>query len=293
MNITFSNETGVNPATSARNQQIINGKAYTMYTPEWVAAQQASTVTGGKTLGQTAKAAYDAMGNPADTSSSSSNGLNGIRNALNGNTPARIGPAEDFGSDIYTIGSGGSNTPTDGSEFSTITSGSDNASASGGGSLGRGIPQISQVNQDAAESAQFGKAKDQVGQETAGGLTALRSALAGRGMLGSGAEYRGTQGVVNKGQGELGDVSRQQAVTHLANEMDINKANQAAALTGRGQNMDYSLGARGQDITQRGQDIQQQEANAQLQMTQSLQQAAQRQAILQGIMSAINTSSLY
>ena len=57
--------------------------------------------------------------------------------------------------------------------------------------------------------------------------------------------------------------------------------------------MDYTLGGRGQDITQRGQDIQYAESQAQLKLTKSLQEAAQRQQILQGIMGAINGSTLY
>ncbi len=102
------------------------------------------------------------------------------------------------------------------------------------------------------------------------------------------------------GQGELGDTIRQQAVTHLNNEMDIDKANLGANVAGRGQdiqrrgqNMDYASTHRGQDITQRGQDIQYAESQAQLQYTKSLQQAAQRQQILQGIMGAINGQTLY
>ncbi len=155
------------------------------------------------------------------------------------------------------------------------------------------IPQISQPNQDASEAAVFGKAKDQVGQETSGALSGLRSAMASRGMLGGQGEYRGTQAVFNQGQQELGDTSRQQAVTHLGNEMDINKANLGANLTGREQNMSFDTAHRGQDISQRGQDIQYAEAQAQLAQTKSLQEAAQRQAILSGIMGAMNGPSLY
>jgi hypothetical protein len=258
--------TQVGPGQAGR-AQIINGKTYSMYSPEWYDAQRASTVQAGTTLGKTTKAAYDAMGNPADTLSSSGGGsLSGLGSAAG--LPPRVGAA------------GGSS--------SSYPAGS--PSAPGGSS---DIPQISLPDQSAAESATFGKAKDQVGQETAGALTGLRSALAARGMLGGQGEYRGTQGVVTKGQGELGDVSRQQAVTHLGNEMDIEKANQQAALTGRGQNIDFSLGTRGQDVTQRGQDIQYAESQAQLALTKSLQEAAQRQQILQGIMGAISGPTLY
>jgi hypothetical protein len=267
---------------SGGRQQIINGQSYAQYSPQWYDAMRANEVQKGTTLGQTTKAAYDAMGSPADTSSSSSSGsLAGLGGAAG--LPPRIG-------------SGGSGTGGGLPGYETFDSG-------GGGSPSP-VPQISMPDRTAAESAAFGKAKDQIGQETAGALSGLRSVMASRGLLGGQGEYVGTQNVFTKGQGELGDTSRAQAEQSLADQMDIEKTNQGAALTGRGQdisaatsrrgqNMDYTLGGRGQDITQRGQDIQYAESQAQLEYTKNLQQAAQRQQILSGIMGAINGSTLY
>lgn len=269
---------GANSGFSGGRDQIINGKTYQQYSPQWYAAMDAdktrrATATG-TAIGTGTKAAYDAMGNPADTSSSSASGSgSGSLGGISANLPPHVGA----GGSVGAVGSTG-----------------------GGGSPISAIPQISKPDQSAAEAATFGAAKDKVGQTTAGALTGLRSALGGRGMLGSSAEYRGTASTINKGQGELGDVARQQAVTHLGNEMDIDKANLGASVTGRGQDisargddMSFALGSRGQDVQQRGQDIQYEESKATLAQTKSLQEAAQRQQILAGIMGAINGSTLY
>lgn len=114
---------------------------------------------------------------------------------------------------------------------------------------------IQAVDTSGAQAAAFARAKDQVGQTSAGALAGLRSAMGGRGMLGSGAESRGTANVINQGMGELGDVSREQA---------IDSADQAQ----RTAEFNYSGGVqqRGQDIasadTRRGQDISLHESNA-------------------------------
>lgn len=259
-------------ATNGGRTQIINGQQYSMYSPQWYEAMDADKIrragVAGTAAGTAGKAALTALGDVAGSTSTTMAAGSGGSNGL----PPRIG--------------GGSGAPG----YETFN----------GGGADAPIPQISKPDQSAAESAVFGKAKDQVGQESAGALAGLRSALAATGRLGGQGEYRGVSGIVQKGQQQLGDVTRQQAVTHLSNEMDIDKANQAAALTGRGQditkrgqNMDYTLGGRGQDIQQRGQDIQYEESQAQLNLTKSLQEAARRQSILQGIMGAINGPTLY
>jgi hypothetical protein len=245
--------------------------------------RNASTI--GTAAGTGGKAALDALGGVVA-------GGTGVGSGTTNGVPTGTGSPDGTGGLPPHVGSGSGSTLPDAQTFG------------GGSGSSTPIPQISKPDQSASEAAVFGKAKDQVGQESQGALTGLRSALASRGMLGGQGEYRGTQGVVQRGQQELGDTTRQQAVTHLGNELDIDKANQAASLTGRGQdisadvakrgqNMDYTLGGRGQDISQRGQDIQYSESQAQLALTKSLQEAAQRQQILQGIMGAMNGSTLY
>lgn len=266
--------------TSGGRPQIINGQTYEQYSPQWYAAMDADKIrragVQGTAAGTAGKNALTALGEVTGSIPSSTPGSPG---GGTGGLPPRVGGPGSGGAPGYeTFGDGGGPSSP--------------------------VAQISKPNQDASEAAVFGKAKDKVGQQSAGALAGLRSALASRGMLGGQGEYRGTQGVITRGQGELGDVTRQQAMTHLQNEMDIDKANLGASVAGRGQdisaatsrrgqNMDYTLGGRGQDVTQRGQDIQFEESKAQMALTKSLQEAAQRQAILQGIMGAVNGSTLY
>lgn len=154
----------------------------------------------------------------------------------------------------------------------------------GGATGGGGMPSIAgiqHVDTSAAQAAEFGHAKDQVGLESSGALTGLRSALGGRGMLGSGAESRGTMGVVEKGQGELGDVSRSQAVDRATGDRAEAAANYQGDITQRGQTLadqqarnslasnERNVGYQGQ-ITQRGQDVGAQTASAALAQSKQL-----------------------
>ena len=113
----------------------------------------------------------------------------------------------------------------------------------GGGPGGGGTPSVSTIpypDLAPAQQAAFARQKDITGQTTQGALTGLQQALAGRGMLGSGVEAKGTQAILQQGAGQLGNLSREQAIQQT-------QAAQKAAETA------YQ-GA----ITQRGQDIQQQ-----------------------------------
>jgi len=117
------------------------------------------------------------------------------------------------------------------------------------------IGNIQGPDRTAANAAIFARAKDQVGQTSRGALTGLAGAMAGRGILGSGVEGRGIQSVINSGQGQLGDVTRQNAIT----DADISEQNALASyqgdITQRGQNIGLLDSQRGQDVTQRGQDV--------------------------------------
>lgn len=143
-------------------------------------------------------------------------------------------------------------------------------------SVASSVPNVAHVDTSGAQSGEFARAKDQVGQESAGALTGLRAALAGRGMLGSGAEGRGTANVVMRGQGELGDVSRAQASDRAAADEREAKTNYEGDLT-----------QRGQDIAMRGQDISAQEEANNLQMQYAQLASQQRSAALAGLQAAI------
>lgn len=134
---------------------------------------------------------------------------------------------------------------------STASSGSN-----GGGSVGPGgtwtagspVAPVAPVDTSAAQSAAFARAKDKVGQTSSGALAGLRSSLGGRGMLGSGAESRGTASVINRGQGELGDVARSQAMTEADLAQKTATTNYEGGITQRGQDTGAAVATRGQDI---------------------------------------------
>jgi hypothetical protein len=154
----------------------------------------------------------------------------------------------------------------------------------GGGTAPAPTAQIAVPDTSAAMAAVFNRAKDQVGRTTTGSLTALRSALASRGLLGGGVEGGATAKTITAGAGQLADTSREQAIqegTRLndfaklgyqgaieqrgqdittsegaANRaLDAAKAAYSGAITQRGQNVDASGTQYSGGITQRGQDI--------------------------------------
>ena len=153
------------------------------------------------------------------------------------------------------------------------------APPSGGGDVPP-VSNVAHVDTGAAQSAAFARAKDQVGQESSSALAGLHAALAGRGLLGSGAESRGTQGVVMQGQQQLGETSRSQAEQRASQAQTEALANQSAEVTQRGQN-----------ITQRGQTLAAQQAANQLQMQQAQLAAQQRASSLAGLSSALRATS--
>jgi len=117
----------------------------------------------------------------------------------------------------------------------------------GGGDLPPEIGRIELPDTSAAQANIFARAKDRVGLQTAGSLASLRSALAGRGMLGGGAEVQGTQNILTAGQGQLGDTTREQAIQEGNRLTDFAKAGYEGAIQQRGQD----IAARGQDISAR------------------------------------------
>lgn len=226
-----------------RGGQIINGQSYTPYSPQWYAAMAADKVRvaqeGGTAAGAGVKAAAGAAGIPLGTGT--------------GTTPA-VG-ANGTGSPTIRLGDPGSGMPA--------TSG---APGSSSGSSTPNIPSIAPIDTTAADNAVFNRAKDQVGQTTIGALAGLRSQLGGRGMLGSGSEYKGLESVANKGQQQLGDTTREQAINDVGLAKDTAFQNQNAGVAQRGQDVTAGTSRRGQDIerelggyqgqiTQRGQDI--------------------------------------
>jgi hypothetical protein len=113
------------------------------------------------------------------------------------------------------------------------------------------IPDPQSPDFTKANTAAFGRAKDQVGRQSRAAVSSLRDELGASGMGGSGAEAAGIRDVVRAGQGELGEVRRDQAMSEAQRAADFAKLAYEGALQQRGQ--DISI--RGEDVTQRGQDV--------------------------------------
>lgn len=106
----------------------------------------------------------------------------------------------------------------------------------GGGSVGR-VGQVTMPDLAQAQAAAFARQKDKTGQAAQGAMTGLRSALGGRGMLGSGAESRGVSNIAMAGLGELGNISREQAIQDAAARTQGVLTSYQGNITQRGQDM--------------------------------------------------------
>lgn len=269
----------------AGQQQIINGQQYEMYTPAWYAANDANQIhqadvagqAAGTSSGAAAKSQWQTKYPGVQTP-----GPYDYQNVLSGLSGA-------IGSALGTGGGGFQMPQMQNSSFGSVPQ---QNSFQAPQSTQQQAVHLSAPDTSAAENASFARAKDQVGLQTRGALTGLAGAMAGRGVVGSGVEGRGQLGVVNQGQQQLADVSRQQAITHADLAQKNAEMAYSGGITQRGQDIGQNLGngqlalgaynsgiqQRGQDIQQRGQDMSQQNAQNQL----ALQAAqAQNQASLQ------------
>lgn len=261
------------------NSQIIGGVEYQIGTPAWSAARDAelkrvAALNGnltGTQAGTALKTANDTAGlPPLGLSTSSSSGSLGLSTG----TPSTIGSPSLAGL----------------------------SAAAGGATQSAPKARIAPVDTSAAEAASFNKAKDTEGMTATGALTGLRSALGGRGMLGSGLEERGTASVANASAGRLGDVTRQQAVTRADEAQKNAETNFTGDITQRGQDYQHeesanslagdlaTAGYQGQ-ITQRGQDIQAQAAANAMKIEQAQLASQQRASALDGLTAALKVTA--
>ncbi len=277
------------------NTQIVNGKSYTLYSPQWYAATQAeaqrAAAATGTAAGSAIKAESVASGVPLPT---------GVVGPTGSIAPPSLPPSVQG----LSLAAGGS-TPLGG--VSGVSGGTTPGGMAGGGSgspasSGSGYAHLAPVDTSAAEAASFAKAKDQVGSEATGSLTGLRSALASRNMLGGGLEERGTVAAGTAAEGQLGDVTRQQAVTRA----DLAQKNAETNFTGdiaqRGQDFqkeeagntlaaDLAKTTYQGQITQRQQDIQYQTSQEALAIEQAQIAAQQRATALAGLESALKVTA--
>ena len=146
----------------------------------------------------------------------------------------------------------------------------------GGGGTGGSLPYMmsdslaapTPPDMSAANAAVFGRAKDQAGQTGRASLQSLRDELGATGMLGSGAEAQGVRDITQSAAGQLGDVTRDQA---------IQGANQQADFA--------QMGYQGQ-VAMRGQDVQAQGDRARIELQRQLAQQQLLQSALAGLAQA-------
>lgn len=301
---------GLGASAVSRQTQTINGQSYLMYSPEWYAAMDAQKVHEGSIAGQAAgtgagaaaKASYETK-YPGSATPPPPAPFNIASLGLGAGAGA---PTSAPMAGLQVSGGGGVPSAPPPPSFSSFSGGASGAPGGGGGTPPP-VPQIAAPNTAGANANAFARAKDQVGLQTRGALTGLAGAMAGRGTVGSGVEGRGQQGIINQGQQQLGEVSREQSIqdsqlaqrnAELAYSGGITQRGQdishidtqnSQALTGRGQDMSYASTNRGQDITQqdaimgnttamRGQDIQAQQNRADLAFRALLAQYGQQGA---------------
>ncbi len=184
---------------------------------------------------------------------------------------------------------------TGGGQSATIAAPSIPGPVSGGAT----VPHVAHVDTSEAQRAAFARAKDQTGEVARGALTGLRSALGGAG----GAGFQRTAGnIAARGLGELGNVSRQQAIESAGLAEREGNTNYTGDIAQRGQSIGEAqsnanraastanTGYEGQ-IQQRGQDIAAQQANARMQMEAAQAQQAQQQSALAGLLKALGPSA--
>lgn len=267
------------------NIQIINGVEYQMYTPAWYKAMQdeaqRSSTAAGTAAGAQLAAASKAAGIPIGSSSSSSSGTVSSSSGTPMANPASVPPPSLQGLTAATGGGVVAPTGTQG---------------------GASHAHLAPVDTTAAETASFNKAKDQVGLESTGALAGLRSALGGRNLLGGGLEARATTQAATSAAGQLGDVSRQQAVTRADEAQKNATTNFQGDITQRGQDFqkeeagnslagDLAIAGANNAVTQRGQDISNANARKALEIEQAQLASTQRSTALAGLEAALKVSA--
>lgn len=117
----------------------------------------------------------------------------------------------------------------------------DTSSGDMGGGAGKVPGPIKAPDTSAASAAAFARAKDQVGQIARGAVTGLRSTMGASGR----GQSRPMSNAINHGVGQLGEVSRDQAIK----DADLAEQNELARYNG--------------EVTMRGQDVAAQNARYQ------------------------------
>lgn len=261
-------------------QQIINGSQYRMYSPQWYEAMEEEDL-------RTARNRGAGAGTTAGTAVNTLRDIAGIGGSSSGSSSGS--------------GSGSGTAPVTPPRVTMP-----GASVPGGmpGGVPGGVPAppasaaprpvLSETDFTESDNAAFNRAKDTVGATTRASLTGLRSALASRGQLGGGGEFRGSAAIVQGGAKNLADTVRQQAIEHSQRNaermsmqfqgdialrgQDLTAAQAASALAARLSEVSYQG-----EITQRGQDL----AAQSQQQSWQFQQQQQEQELLSRILAQL------
>lgn len=135
---------------------------------------------------------------------------------------------------------GGASTAMGGFMGGSASGGTTSGGGTGSGVPGGGmatIPGVELPDQTAATAARFATAKDKVGQIGRASIDALRGELGATGGLGGGAEVQGVRDVVQSGAGELGQVSRDEAIKQADLGADFAKTRYSGSIAQRGQDV--------------------------------------------------------
>lgn len=166
-------------------------------------------------------------------------GLSGLINGTSGASSTGLGGSSSLSSLTSAAGIGGAGTAGVGGTVSA-----------GGTSSDPTVASIAPVDMTQANSAALGAAQDTAGQQARSSIDTMNSLLGSQGQLGGGAQVQGTRDIVENALSAVGGVNRQNLTNTASGALTTNLANQNAA------------------VTQRGQDIQSQEAAAQLALSQ-------------------------
>lgn len=107
------------------------------------------------------------------------------------------------------------------------------------------LPQPARVappnpaDRSAAEAAVYGRAKDKVGLETRASMNALGSEMGARNLSDSSFTGAAASGILQRGQMELGDTNRSQAIDALKRAGEVEDRNYAGDVGQRGQDVSY------------------------------------------------------
>ena len=165
---------------------------------------------------------------------------------------------------------------------------------SGGGGNIQSTASVAPIDTRAADDARFARARDQAGMTGRASLESLRGLLGETGQLGGGAEAAATRDIVQHAAGQMGEVSRSQAIQGSERNFQTAFANQQAGLTQRGQDAQTAMANQQAGVTQRGQDISAQEAQARLAFAQTqLQSQRSLEMLRMALSQAAMIGSLY